>query len=99
MMAKNKATREYQQSLIDAYYDFRMHKILDPLCESFQQWKAGELTHDDVIELIHKVHKEHQKIFSLFSQGRDWLITCIQMDTDWYSAWLKNNPLPPGLEL
>jgi hypothetical protein len=58
-----------------------------------------ELAHDDVTDWIHKVHKENQKIYSLFAQGRDWLITCIKMDKDWFQVWLQNNPPPPGVEL
>lgn len=65
-MGENKIIREYQQSLIDAYYDFRMHELLDPLYASFQKWKTGELTHNDITDLIHKVHKENQKIYSFF---------------------------------
>jgi hypothetical protein len=76
-----------------------MHEILDPLYESFQKWKTGELTHDGVSDLIHKAHKENQKIYSLFTQGRAWLITCIKMDKDWFQVWFQNNPPPPGVEL
>jgi hypothetical protein len=65
MSIKNKAFREYQQSLIDSYYDFKMHGILDPLYELFQKWKTRELTHDDVTGLIHKAHQENQQIFKV----------------------------------
>jgi hypothetical protein len=50
MSAKRKVAREYEQSLIDAYYDFRMHEILDLLYDAFQQWKQGELQHDEATE-------------------------------------------------
>jgi hypothetical protein len=98
-MSGNKMLKAYQQTLIDAYYDHKNHQVLDPLYEAFQQWKRGEITHDDITELIHKVHKENQKIYSLFTQGRDFLITCIKFDADWFANWYKANPPPAGVEL
>ena len=38
-----KALREYQQALIDAYYDNWMKEMLEPLYQAFQQWKQGKL--------------------------------------------------------
>ena len=91
--------QEYQQALIDAYYDMWMHKILDPLFEAFQQWKQGNLQHNELTELIHKVHRENQQVYSFFAQSRDSIIGCIKMDQTWFSNWMANNPLPPGIEL
>jgi hypothetical protein len=52
-MSNNKAIRKWEQDLIDAYYDYYYHQILDALYEQFQQWKAGELTHEDMDQAIH----------------------------------------------
>ena len=41
MRGQKKALREYQQALIDAYYDDWIHEMLDSLYEAFQQWKPG----------------------------------------------------------
>lgn len=76
-----------------------MHRILDPLHDAFQQWKRGELSHDALSELIHKAHQENQKAYSFFTQGRDWIVTGIKMDADWFAAWKRDNPPPPGVEL
>ena len=99
MTGQNKALRDYQQALIDAYYDASMHEMLDPLYEAFQQWKQGDLKHTDLTELIHRVHNENQKAYSFFTQGRNQIIACIKKDGDWFPRWLRNNPPPPGVEL
>jgi hypothetical protein len=98
-MGRKGRLREYQQALIDAYYDMWMHQILDPLYEAFQQWKQGDLQHDELTELIHKVHRENQKVYSFFTQSRDSIISCIKMDQAWFAKWRANHPPPPGIEL
>ncbi|MBM3120269.1 MAG: hypothetical protein FJ006_12135 [Chloroflexi bacterium] len=98
MKGQKKPLREYQQSMIDAYYDSWMKEMLEPLYEAFQQWKRGDLKHDELTELIHKVHRENQKGYSFFTQGRSHIIACIKMDSDWFPEWLRNNPPPPGVE-
>ena len=88
---------EWEQSLIDAYYDARMHETLDPLYEKFQLWKAGELEHADIDEAIHKVHKMNQELYSFFNQRREILIFFIQTDEEWFTGWLTDHPPPPGV--
>ena len=61
-MSRNKPVRQWEQDLIDAYYDHSYRQVLDPLYEQFQRWKAGELSHEDMNEAIHKVHRENQKL-------------------------------------
>lgn len=96
---QKRSLREYQQVLINAYYDMWMHKILDPLYEAFQQWKLGVLKHDELTELIHKVHGENQKVYSFFTQSRDSIVRYIKMDQSWFANWKANHPPPPGIEL
>jgi len=98
-MSHNKAIRKWEQDLIDAYYDHYNHQILDPLYEQFQQWKAGELTHEDMNQAIHKVHKENQKLYTLFTRSRKDLVWMIQCDREWFAAWVPDHPPPPGVEL
>ncbi|MBI4329961.1 MAG: hypothetical protein HY673_01610 [Chloroflexi bacterium] len=99
MTDHRKGLRDYQQAMIDAYYDAWMHRVLDPLYEAFQQWKRGDLPHDALTELIHEVHRENQKAYSFFTQSRNEIIACIKMDGDWFAPWLAANPPPPGVEL
>jgi hypothetical protein len=46
--------------------------------KSFQK-RIGELTCSDITDLIHK-------IYSLFNQSRDWVITCVKIEKDCYQA-------------
>jgi len=98
-MGRKELRREYQQALIDAYYDMWVHQILDPLYEAFQRWKQGDLQHEELTELIHKVHGENQKVYSFFTQSRDSIINSIKMDQAWFTTWTENHPPPPGIEL
>jgi hypothetical protein len=98
-MSNNKATLKWEQDLIDAYYDHSYHKILDPLYDQFQQWKAGELTHEDMDQAIHKVHKENQRLYSFFTQKRKDLVWMIQCDREWFAGWIPDHPPLPGVEL
>lgn len=52
MSTKKSTVKEYQQSLIDAYYDYKMREMLEPLYEACQQWKSGKLEHDDITECL-----------------------------------------------
>jgi hypothetical protein len=89
----------WEQALIDAYYDYRWRQVLDPLYEQMQQWKAGVLDHSEIDEAIHKTHKENQELYKLFTQRRDFLVGIIQMDREWFAAWLADHPPPAEIEL
>lgn len=41
-----------EQALIDAYADYRWQQVLDPLYLKLQQWKAGDLGHWEISELV-----------------------------------------------
>ena len=94
-MRRKGPLREYQQALIDAYYDMWMHQILDPLYEAFQQWKRGDLQHGELTEIIHKVHRENQKVYSFFTQKHDSIINFIKADQAWFARWRADIPLLP----
>ncbi len=91
--------REWQQKLIDDYYDYRWKQILEPLYQDFQHWKAAERSQADMNQAIHAAHKESQQIYTFFARGHDTLVGWIQMDRDWFEPWLANNPAPPGARL
>lgn len=99
-MPKRKSPeREWQQQLIDDYYDYRWKQLLEPLYEDFQRWKAGERSHAEMDQAIHAAHKESQHLYSLFSEGRESLASMIQMDRDWFEPWLAVHSAPPGVQL
>ena len=85
---------QWEQSLIDHYYDFRHRELLEPLYEQFQRWKAGDLSHADLHETIHHIHKQNQQLYSFFSNKRDFLTGAIQMDDEWFDVWIKDHPRP-----
>ena len=90
---------QWEQALIDAYYDHRWHDVLDPLYEKFERWQAGELSHDDIDEAIHQTHKQTRKLYTLFTEKRSFLVRLIQWDAAWFDEWVKDHPPPPGVEL
>ena len=90
---------QWEQTFLDAYYDYRWQQVLEPLYQKFQQWKAGELDHMDMDEAIHQTHKQTQEVYVFFTQKRDWLVRVIQFDEAWFQVWVKDNPPPAGYSL
>jgi hypothetical protein len=98
---KRRETPEWQweEALIEAYHDLRWREVLEPLYEKFQRWKAGELDHDDMDHAIHETHKQTQEVYKFFIQRKALLIKFIQWDDEWFEAWAKDHPPPPGIQL
>ena len=90
---------KWEQALIDDYYDYRWRQVLNPLCEAFKRWEAGELEHGDMDQAIHETHKENQGLYSLFNESRSFLVGIAQWDEEWFDAWVADHPPPPGVEL
>jgi len=95
-MAPKKRSPLYQweQEMIDAFHEYQWHLVLDPLYEQFQRWKAGEVSHLEMDEAIHKTHKACQQVYSLFTSKRDFLVSAIQFNEDWSPGWVKEHPRP-----
>ena len=91
---------QWEQALIEAYYDYRWHQLLEPLCETFQRWKAGELTHADVDRAIEEAYRERCGLHNLFSQRQDRAVALIQWwDREWFEAWVEEHRPPPDVRL
>lgn len=73
-MTPKKRSPLYQreQETIDAFHGYQWHLVLDPLYEQFQRWKAGEVSHLEMDEAIHKTHKACQQ-FAPISEESHWL--------------------------
>jgi len=84
----------WEQEMIDAFHDYQWHLVLDPLYEKFQAWKAGEFSHDEMDEAIHKTHKSCQDVYNLFTNKREFLVGAIQFNEDWFPQWLADHPKP-----
>lgn len=83
---------QWEQALVDEYSDYRWRQLLDPLCETFRKWKAGELGYDDVDQAIEKAYKEKCVICNLVTQRKDRAAGLIQWwDREWFDAWVKEN--------
>ena len=90
---------EWEQSLIDDYYDYRWWQLLEPLYQKFQIWKRGQLDHEEVSLAIHKTNKATRALHTFFEERRDLLVSLIQLDKDWFGEWLKSHPAPRGMRI
>src|SRR5260370_386457 len=87
---------QWEQALIDAYYDYRWRAVFDALHEQLHRWERGELTHDEMDNEVHNAHKQTQETFRFFSSPkRDELILYIGFDEEWFEPWLVAHPSPP----
>ena len=80
--------------MIDAYYDYQWRLTLDPLYDKFQQWKAGELSHDEMDQAVHQTHKSCQDVYNLFTTKRDLLVRIIEFNQVWFLQWAQGHPKP-----
>jgi hypothetical protein len=94
MTKKRSPLHQWEQEMIDAFHDYQWRLTLDPLYDKFQRWKAGDVSHYEMDEAIHKTHKACQKVYSLFTSKRDFLVSAIQFNEDWFPGWVKEHPRP-----
>ncbi len=94
MTKKRSPLHQWEQEMMDAYYDYEWRLTLDPLYDKFQSWKVGELSHSDMDEAIHQAHKSCQSVYALFTTKRDLLVRIIQLNEDWFPGWAKDHPRP-----
>jgi hypothetical protein len=84
--------KDWEQTLTEAYWDHRWRQIMDPLCDAFQKWKAGELSHEEVNRAIDRAYEEKTAINSLLKQRQDraaGLIRC--WDPEWFNKWIEEH--------
>lgn len=92
--------KSWEEKLTEAYWDYRWRQIMDPLCDTFQRWKAGECGHKDVNDAIDRAYKEKCMINSLLEQRPDRSAAVIQWwDRDWFEAWIEENRPPAGIQI
>jgi hypothetical protein len=94
MPKRSSPQKEWEQALIDAYYDYRWRQVLQPLHDDFQRWAAGQQSHDDLDHAIQETHKKTQELYTLFTERRQWLVRAIQFDEEWFQSWVKDHPAP-----
>jgi|SRR5690625_3490008 len=70
-MKKSKSERKRDREILAAYQRYLTEKELEPLFERFKEWKANDLSYDDLTEFIHEFHKKNQKIWGIFNNSLD----------------------------
>ena len=91
------STQEWEQKLVDDYYNYRWHQVMDPLCDQLQKWKAGNLFHREMDSVMTKVQSEIWEIRNIFGQRQDRLVNLVQwLDRQWFLEWIKEYTPPPG---
>ncbi|TCZ68827.1 hypothetical protein E0485_24140 [Paenibacillus albiflavus] len=59
--------RQQERELIEEYHKFVTEETLEPLYQSFMNWKSGSLPYFELTELIHQFHKKNQEIYKDFN--------------------------------
>jgi hypothetical protein len=59
--------RQQERELIEEYHKLVTEEALNPLYQSFLEWKSGTLPYFELTELIHVFHKKNQEIFKDFN--------------------------------
>jgi hypothetical protein len=89
----------WAETMVKDYHDYRWHQLLDPLCDTFRQWKAGELAHAEVDRAIDEAYKERCVINNLFAQRQDRAIALIHWwDSEWFDAWVAEHRISPSAQ-
>ncbi|NRF95592.1 hypothetical protein HQN89_32665 [Paenibacillus frigoriresistens] len=58
--------RHQEREIIDEYHKLVTEQALEPLYQSFLEWKSGTLPYFELTELIHLFHKKNQEIYKDF---------------------------------
>jgi len=92
--------QQWEQKLVEDYYNYRWEQLLEPLCATSERWKAGELTIPDMAQALNEVHGQVYELDKLFGQRDDRLVMLIQwLDREWFEAWLEAYSPPKGARL
>jgi len=87
----------WEQTLIDAYDDYRWRQVLDPLAAAVRRWEAGEMDHVDLARAAGRVHKGVSPIDYIFGEKREMLVRMIEFDEEWSGPWIAAHPRPVQL--
>jgi hypothetical protein len=75
-----KLRRQQECQLLDEYHKFETEQALEPLYQSFKEWKQGTLPYFELTERIHLFHKNNQEIYKDFNySGRKELVLLAKM--------------------
>lgn len=72
--------RQQEREIIDEYHKLVTEQALEPLYQSFLDWKSGVFPYFELTEKIHLFHKKNQEIYKDFEYtGRKELILLAKM--------------------
>jgi hypothetical protein len=58
--------RQQEREIIDEYHRLVTEQALEPLYQSFLEWKSGAVPYFELTELIHLFHKKNQEVYKDF---------------------------------
>jgi hypothetical protein len=89
--------KDWERALADDYCTYRWAKILDPLCETFQAWKAGKIDHVEVDAALESAYKEKCALNNLLCQRVDRVANLVRWwDVEWFEDWVAQHRPPPA---
>lgn len=59
--------KHQERELINDYHKMVTEKALEPLYQSFMEWKSGALPYFELTEQIHQFHRKNQEIYKDFN--------------------------------
>jgi len=65
--------------LVKAYFDYRWHRLMDPLCDAFQRWKAGLADQAEVEQALDRAYQDRCALRSLRELRLDHMIAIVQI--------------------
>jgi hypothetical protein len=72
--------RQQERELIDEYHKLVTEQALEPLYQSFLEWKQGTVPYFELTERIHLFHKKNQEIYKEFEYtSRNELVLLAKM--------------------
>lgn len=76
----SKLKKQQERELLDEYHKMVTEQALEPLYQSFLEWKQGTLPYFELTERIHLFHKKNQEIYKDFEYtGRRELVLLAKM--------------------
>jgi hypothetical protein len=87
--------KDWEQALADDYCSYRWTRLLEPLCGTFQAWKAGEIGYAEVDRALEETYKEKCALNNLFCQRVDRVVNLVRWwDAEWFEAWVEQHRPP-----
>ncbi len=90
----------WEEKLVEDYRHYRWQRLMDPMCDKMEKWRAGELTYAEMDQALEECHRQACELRNILNQREDRLVTLIQwLDREWFEEWVKSYSPPPGARL